>query len=122
MTHARARRRPVPAACAIALAALAATLMPGCGEAPVEEAARPLPKPEKKQQRPRVDLHGDPLPEGAIARCGTVRFRHGSSVDAVAFSPDGVTLVSSGYASTLRFWDSRTGREVRTLDDGAASV
>src|SRR6516165_7651395 len=47
--------------------------------------------------RPRVDSFGDLLPTGAMARLGTVRFRQGNTIHAVAISPDGKTIASAGY-------------------------
>ncbi|MFO0807290.1 MAG: WD40 repeat domain-containing protein [Gemmataceae bacterium] len=59
-----------------------------------------------------VDLVGDPLPAGAIARMGSIRLRHANATDIVAM-PDGKTLVTSGR--DLRFWETSTGRLVRTI-------
>jgi RNA polymerase sigma factor (sigma-70 family) len=68
------------------------------------------PDAERQELKPsRSDLHGDALPEGAVARLGTVRFRHGNGT-AQAFTPDGKTLLSCGGDRTLRFWDAATGR------------
>src|SRR5437773_6564095 len=64
---------------------------------------------------PRRDLHGDALPAGAVLRLGTVRLRHGSSVKAVAFAPDGKTLASAAWYGAVCVWDAETGREVRRL-------
>jgi WD40 repeat protein len=69
----------------------------------------------KKPQSPQVrtDRHGDPLPDGAIARLGTVRWRHGVFVHALAYSPDGKKIVSSGVGRALVLWDASTGKELR---------
>src|SRR5262245_47565403 len=64
---------------------------------------------------PRLDQHGDPLPEGALARIGTLRFRPETwkgGADA-AFLPDGKTLVSVHGVNTVYFWDVATGKERR---------
>jgi WD40 repeat protein len=66
---------------------------------------------------PHVDRHGDPLPAGAIARLGTVRFRHAGRAVALAYSPDGKTLAAAGGDCSLVFWDAESGQE-RCRADG----
>jgi RNA polymerase sigma factor (sigma-70 family) len=77
-------------------------------------AEQPAPQEVK---RPRTDLYGDPLPEGAMARLGTVRLRHRQDVTSVAFSPDGKILASSTLDEAICFWDSSTGKPIRELLD-----
>src|SRR5262245_500858 len=61
------------------------------------------------QQAPRTDYHGDPLPPGAVARLGTVRWNH-PLANWLRYAADGKTLYSAG--SDLRQWDAATGREL----------
>jgi WD40 repeat protein len=72
---------------------------------------------QQPERRPRVDAFGDPLPERAVARIGTVRFRPGSQVWCVTFSPDGKFIVSGGEHDSIRFWDPATGKEIGGLPD-----
>ncbi len=62
--------------------------------------------PAHDKQAP-TDLYGDPLPPGAIARLGTVRFRHGTFLRDVLISPDRRTLISAG--GDVAIWDAQTG-------------
>src|SRR5436309_3179713 len=76
--------------------------------------------PPKDGPAPRTDLYGDPLPDGAIARLGSVRLRHARLSDFV-FLPGGKTILSCGSDRMLRFWDMATGRQVRAVKlQGAA--
>jgi WD40 repeat protein len=84
------------------------------------------PPPPQTDRPPRTDRHGDPLPEGAVARLGTTRFRPGrgyfSSDDSLAFSPDG-KLLTTGEWGVVRFWETATGKEIRSVPlPGAVSV
>ncbi|OWK46787.1 WD40 repeat domain-containing protein [Fimbriiglobus ruber] len=66
------------------------------------------------QLKPAVDLYGDPLPEGAVARFGSVRFRHGDKIQAVAYSPDGKTIASGGRDRVI-LWEAATGKALASM-------
>ena len=52
--------------------------------------ALPPQHPKEKDEKPRVDQFGDPLPLGAVARLGTMRLRRDDqSASSLAFTPDG---------------------------------
>lgn len=58
---------------------------------------------------PRTDAVGDPLPEGAVARLGTLRQRSYYTYD-VRFRPDGKTIETiTGMRSWFCEWDPATG-------------
>ncbi|GAA3688414.1 hypothetical protein GCM10023081_27190 [Arthrobacter ginkgonis] len=68
---------------------------PAVGGGPV----RPVPTPQ------RVPEAGTEL----------LRVRHGSAVNAVAFSPDGARLATGSWDKTARIWDAGTGAELLRL-------
>src|SRR5262245_26733670 len=59
----------------------------------------------------RTDLLGDPLPDGALARVGTLRFRHLATIVSVAYAPDGKSVATGGRDGVVRVWDAATGRQ-----------
>src|SRR5262249_6491020 len=64
--------------------------------------------------RPRVDHYGDRLPDGAIARLGTLRFRPGGDC---FLHPDGKKLLTDDWTQ-LHVWDLASGRLLRTIEVG----
>jgi WD40 repeat protein len=65
-----------------------------------------------------VDRYGDPLPAGAVARLGTMRFRHVGDVISVVYSPDG-QVIASGQRNQgpIVLWEAATGKELRRIDE-----
>src|SRR4051812_24303497 len=70
---------------------------------PVKDPVKPL---------PATDRQGDPLPAGARARLGTVRFRYPGPVSGIRFSRDGKILAAVGATPIICFWDAATGKEL----------
>jgi dipeptidyl aminopeptidase/acylaminoacyl peptidase len=81
------------------------------------------------RKAPAVDLYGDPLPAGAVARLGTVSLSDedggkvaysadGKAVYDIRYLPDGKTLGSTAADRTLRLWRPADGTAVRTLPLG----
>jgi WD40 repeat protein len=74
-------------------------------------------KSRHKEKPGRHDRYGDPLPPGAIARMGTVRFRNWAIC--LALSPNGKKLVTGSEDGLVRLWDVKTGRNLRSFPDHA---
>ncbi|MCP3136507.1 WD40 repeat domain-containing protein [Pyxidicoccus xibeiensis] len=77
----------------------------------------------------RFDVFGDPLPGGALSRCGTHRLWHPPEgddgvppeVSAACFSPDARRLVTAA-GRTARVWDLEDGRELAVLSGHRSQV
>src|SRR5271154_2198319 len=76
-------------------------------------------------------LHRVLLPVLALALCLPARAQkpelvvetgHSGFILAMAFSPDGRTLASGGYDTTIKLWDLSSGREQRILPGHPGSV
>lgn len=63
---------------------------------------------------PKLDSFGDPLPEGALARLGSLHLRHETAVLTAAFTADGKALAACD-ANGISFWDKDTGKCVRRV-------
>ncbi len=71
---------------------------------------------------PRTDIHGAPLPPGAIARLGVLGLKHADRALSVAFSPDGKTLASGGQDKMIKLWDAEKGKELRSITGHESGV
>jgi WD40 repeat protein len=58
----------------------------------------------------RTDLHGDRLPAGALARLGSLRFRHSGPISAVAITADGRLAASAGGSPAVSLWELPGGK------------
>jgi RNA polymerase sigma factor (sigma-70 family) len=90
--------------------------------APVAEQPSRLPEQQEPEldvadnQPPGTDRYGDPLPEGAVARLGTLRFRQVRGwVDSLQLSSDGKTLLSSvtPNGDSVCVWEVPSGKLLR---------
>jgi RNA polymerase sigma factor (sigma-70 family) len=79
---------------------------------PVEQRPGETTPAAKGDQPARTDRRGDPLPDEALARLGTIRFRYGGFINALGFTPDGANLVVRG-TDYVQVMDAGTGKEVR---------
>lgn len=61
---------------------------------------------------------GDPLPAGALARMGSIRWRHAGEVQFVEFLPDGQKVVSAAKDRFVRIWEFPTGKPLRRFGPG----
>jgi RNA polymerase sigma factor (sigma-70 family) len=103
------------AALLLLAAGLAGGLGWAVGQRPDEKPVQRSQPPGATGEGPRADPHGDPLPDGALARLGTVRWRHGSQVLTLAYSSDGQVLASGSMDEAVHLWDAKTGRLLRIL-------
>ena len=65
--------------------------------------------PPAKTAVEQVDRLGDPLPQGALVRLGTLRFQPPQCVNDMVLSPDGKTLVTIG--GLIVAFDTATGKQ-----------
>jgi RNA polymerase sigma factor (sigma-70 family) len=62
---------------------------------------------------PRTDRHGDPLPEGVLARLGTNRWRPRGDTVRIGFVEQGRHMVSVHRDGTCEVWELPSGKLVR---------
>jgi RNA polymerase sigma factor (sigma-70 family) len=79
-------------------------------------------QPAKERPTARTDLHGDPLPERALARLGTVRWRMSGLFFACAYSPDGKTLAAASADHHVYLFDAATGKLIGRLGGHPSEV
>ena len=84
---------------------------------PGSDALEP-PGPDRPD-RARNDQYGDPLPPGALARLGTLRWcLPPYRADTMAVSPDGRFLVTANPVDGISVWEMATGKIIRQVPDG----
>ena len=85
----------------------AATVQSGAAESGTE--------PRGRDQKPRVDLYGDPLPAGALLRLGTLRMRQEApSQITISYSSDGKMLATT-YDDHVSLWNPSTCMRLNRL-------
>src|SRR4051794_22061662 len=73
----------------------------------------------------QTDRYGDPLPAGAFARMGTLRFGRCEQVIAATFSSDGKLMATGARDNLIRLWEVPSGKDLGLVGehrDGSPSV
>ncbi len=100
--------------------------LPLQSEKQAEEQQAEATKPEQETETPKrasdkhalTDLDGDPLPPGAVARMGTMRWRYIGTAISVVYSPDGKMIATGAInEGPIILWDAATGKELRRLEE-----
>lgn len=99
-------RSPWPALLAACLALTCARVPSAPTPAPPPTALPTAPLP------PSPPAPARPLPPGAVARLGAGELRHAGSVYALAFSPDGSALASTGLDGVVRLHARTSGQQL----------
>lgn len=98
-------------------ASVVARLQPAAQQAQPPAATKVQETPKAEGQRStRTDRYGDPLPAGAVARIGSVRWWCGQSHWPLVYAPDGKSLVFRNERGTVCILDAATGKELRRID------
>lgn len=85
-----------------------------------DSAAASQDSPEKNSLS-SIDLYGDPLPTGAVARLGTLRFRSDGELHAATYSADGANLIGIG-SDAIYYWNADDGRLTAQIDVDVESI
>jgi WD40 repeat protein len=88
---------------------------------PSTDDKRPVNQLPAAAEAGKTDLFGDPLPAGALARMGTVRWRHSGSISFVGYTAQGKQLITACSDGFFRVWDVSSGKEIRRFSMGAAA-
>jgi WD40 repeat protein len=71
--------------------------------------------PEKNDEgktKGKLDPHGDPLPEHAIMRLGTLRWRPQNGAQSLGISAGSKLIATGHFDNLVRIWDAQTGHEL----------
>src|SRR5436190_20021167 len=68
------------------------------------------------------DRADDPLPQGALLRLGTVRWRQGGRVTSVVVTPDGRSVLSGSSNMSVTMWDLATGRRKFVMEGHSGEI
>lgn len=77
---------------------------------------RPQPKNSKKMTLPRADRYGDPLPQGVLARLGTIRLRRGYEVYSLSKRDSFLTVYREAESTALCRWHMSTGELLNRVE------
>jgi WD40 repeat protein len=104
-----------------------ATQGPAAEPSPSEREAEP-PQPARLEPKgtppPRTDRYGDPLPPGAVARIGSVRWWNGwwGGWAPMTYAPDGRSVVACDHDKAVCFMDTATGKVMRRIEPPGEGV